>query len=388
MSTQMQGYHPVSSGSPSANGLYALNPYRNQSYVKSPWQNFLTSLGFRTQADAWQENMNVQAAEYDAAIAQKLYDQEYNDPQSQVARMRAAGLNPDIDGGSSIDPGQAVSMGEDPSTPMQSTGDEAQIMQFANGVLSAFSTALGLVNGVQGVVRNRIQNSILSLQGETSFSDAARNYAIQLLPNTPDSLFDDDGNMVSDWRSNALGSAKIFAKNFPRKMQSKFLSEIEHFWNTAPTTKEAFKAWSDRVTSRREYGINSQYLYSEVNDLLLDVTKPYAEMMEKIYSKKQDAEFAGYAADDAEAQKREEFALNVDGTLAAETENAQNRASKGMANIQDQIRFTMNQIMHNLEKSSREGGIKGTMSQFMLIMMTMQQMQMLPSAGSVIGMFK
>lgn len=388
MSTQMQGYHPVSSGSPSANGLYASNPYRNQTYVKSPWQNFLTSLGFRTQADAWQENMNVQAAEYDAAIAQKLYDQEYNDPQSQVARMRAAGLNPDLNGGDSIDSGHAASIGEDPSTPMQSTGDDAQIMQLANGVLSAFSTSLGLVNSIQGVARNRIQNQILSVQGEKTYSDVAKELAVSLIPITPDDLFDSDGNMVGDWKSNALQSAKLFTRRMPKKVGNKLLSEIEHFWNTAPITKEAYQAWSDRVSSRKDYAMNSQTFYSEIDSLLMEISKPLAEMSENIYQARQNADFEGASAEYEENQNRAEYANQVDPSTAAASTNAVNRAAKGQADIQDTLRKTMNSIMSNLEKSSRDGGIKGTMSQFMLIMMAMQQMQMLPSVGSVIGMFK
>ena len=61
-----------------------------------------------SEADAWQENMSVQAAEYDAAIVQKAYDEQYNQPSEQVARMNAAGLNPDISGGENINPGEAA----------------------------------------------------------------------------------------------------------------------------------------------------------------------------------------------------------------------------------------------------------------------------------------
>ena len=164
MSTEMQGRHQVQSinTSPSVGGKYQTlidaNPYRNIEYTKTPWQNFLTSLGFRTQADAWKENMQVQANEYDAAIMQKQYDEHYNDPQSQVQRMRAAGLNPDIDGGSSIDSGSAAPPGEDPSTPMQTTADDAsQLLSFGQSVMSAVTSAIGMASGIQGLQRNRLQ---------------------------------------------------------------------------------------------------------------------------------------------------------------------------------------------------------------------------------------
>lgn len=384
---------PITSGvtNPSVPGYQSLidaNPYTNAEYNPSPWKNFLNALGIRTQGDAWKENMAVQANEYNAAIMQKKYDEEYNLPVNQVARLRAAGLNPDINGGDGIESGSAAPLGEDPSTPMQSTGDEGYIMSFVNGVMSAFSSALGLVNGVQGVVRNRIQNSILTLQAETNFSDAARNYAIQLLPNTPDALFDENGDMVSDWRANALGSAQIFSKNLPKKMQKKFLNEIEQFWNTAPTTKEAYESWSGRVNARKDYFTGSQEFYSEVDEVLREISFPLAKMAEKIYSAEQRSELSGAAADTAESNLRAEIATNVDGLQAAETQNAQNRAAEGLSEIQETLRDTMNQIMKNLEHSSAEGGMKGTLSQFMLIMMCMQQMQMLPSVSDVTGVFK
>lgn len=123
---------------PQYQSLLDQNPYRNLTYRKSPWQNLLTNLGFRTEADAWQENMSVQAAEYDASIAQKAYDEQYNTASAQAERMRAAGINPDIDGGSSISPGEAASPAQDPSTPMQTTGDDDS----AAGILVALPILL------------------------------------------------------------------------------------------------------------------------------------------------------------------------------------------------------------------------------------------------------
>lgn len=384
----MQGFHKLSSGNAISKTLYDANPYRNQTYNKSPWQNFLTSLGFRTEADAWQENMAVQAAEYDAAIAQKMYDQNYNDPTNQVARMRAAGLNPDLDGGSSISSGDPGSPAEDPSTPMQSTGDDAQIMNFANGVLGAFSTALGLVQSVQGVARNHIQNDLLSVQTESSASDYARNLATQLIPTTPDDLFDDDGQMVGDWKMNAVQGAKMFVRNFPKRMQKKMLNEIEHFWNTAPTSRQAFEEWTNKVKSEKAYAFESQYFYDEVKDVLKDIWKPIAEMQENIYSARQNADFEGASADLEENMNRATYAHELDPSTAADAQNRINSANGAQADIQKSLRTAMSRIMKNLEHRASEGGFTGTMSQFMLVLLAMQQMQMLPSLNTFVGMFK
>ena len=166
--------------------LKSSNPYRNQEYKESGWQKFLSSLGFRTQADAWKENMSVQAAEYDAALAQKQFDTEYNSPSEQAARMRAAGLNPDLDP-SSIDSGSAAPMGEDPSTPMQSTGDEETLGRVANGIMSAFTSALGIVTTFQGIHRNHLENLLLGFNSSKAISDFAKDNWQSMLPESAES---------------------------------------------------------------------------------------------------------------------------------------------------------------------------------------------------------
>ena len=139
---------------PTINSLLEANPYRGQEYKKSGWQNFLSWLGFRTEADAWKENMAVQAAEYDASVLQKQYNENYDSADSQAARMRSAGMNPELDP-SSISSGNSSPMPDDPSTPMQSTGDETQILGFADKVMSAFTTCIGLSSGDSGKVKGK-----------------------------------------------------------------------------------------------------------------------------------------------------------------------------------------------------------------------------------------
>lgn len=213
---------------PSYQGLIDANPYRNAGYKVRPWQQFLSWLGFRTQADAWQENMAVQASEYDQAILQKQYDEEYNSPAEQMARMRTAGLNPDIDGGSSIDSGSAQSLGEDPSTPMQATGDEQTIMNFADTIMQIGSTALGLVGSVQGIARNRMENTLLSTQNESAITDLATRMAPFFVPQT-----DDPTQEGASWQTQALTNAQIFSRSMDKRTKKRFLDTIQSYWNGA-----------------------------------------------------------------------------------------------------------------------------------------------------------
>lgn len=378
MSTQMQGWHPISSGSPSGAGLLSVNPYRGQNYVKSPWQNFLTSLGFRTQSDAWQENMSVQAAEYDAAIAQKLYDQEYNLPINQVARMRAAGINPDLDGGSGIDSGSAQPLGEDPSTPMQSTGDDFQLANFANSVLSVFSTSLGIVQSMQGVVRGRIQNSLLATENETKFKDFAQSMSLNFLPDKPDSVVDEYG-VESSWRDQALGRAKIFArKNLPKKMQDKFLAEVTAFWNGAPATNEAYTTWRNGLEERFQYGVKrGAYGDLTIDDVLYGMTKPFSDYL--LREMKGNAEYKAEKAENDAAYQKE-----LDPHLAAEAQNSSNSSAKATNDINATLRGTMSEILSFLKDASSGRGVGAGLAKIAMALLSAQSLQMLPSLSSFV----
>lgn len=367
--------------------LSAANPYKGAAkrYWTSPWQDFLSLLGIRTKSDAWRENMYIQEKEYDAAIAQKQYDEEYNLPINQVARMRAAGLNPDLSGGDGIGSGSAAPLGEDPSTPMQSTGDEETIMNFANGVLSLFSTAIGLTSGVQGVVRNRLENNLLSLQGESSLAQFAEQMFPFFLPNTPDDVVD-EGGVASSWKHRALGQAQLFTRGMPKKMQDRFLQEIQGYWNSAPGEAKSYEEWKNRVSSRKGYYNEKNYMYSESDDVLQIISSEFQEMNEKIARLQQKTSETGEIAQTAENENIADYASTLDGSLQAQAENAENKVSKENAEMVGIMRESLNGMIKKLDKASKESGFKGGMASTMMALLSMFQLyissQGMPSVRS------
>lgn len=72
------------------------NPYTNIQYRQSPLQHALSKMGFRTKYDSALEQASLQSREYLAGLLQQQYQNEYNDPAAQAARMRKAGMNPDL----------------------------------------------------------------------------------------------------------------------------------------------------------------------------------------------------------------------------------------------------------------------------------------------------
>lgn len=343
------------------------NPYRGLEYKKSPWQNFMSFLGFRTQADAWQENMALNAAEYDAAIMQKKYDEQYNDPQSQLERMRAAGLNPDIDGGSSISSGQAVGLPEDPSTPMQTTGDEPQVMSVVNNVLGAFSTALGMVSSIQGVQGNHLRNVLSSITNEQQFADYAKGISGSLLPPSPSP----DGVLNFDWQSAALNNAEKFANaHLPKSMRKKFIDFQEQYWNSAIGQGESYEDFRKRISARKGYAMDQSIYYTELGDqVLIEICEPLAKMAEKIFDQSQKTDLAQLNADEqsalaesAGAQTELAYQNELSGSKMAQAQNAANEnaaASQGSMSI---INDTIKDIISRLKVSSQKGGLEGALS--------------------------
>lgn len=121
--------------------LFAQNPYRNLTYNKSFWQEFVSSLGFRTDYDRWKEDAQVNANEYDAGIFSMMQQNDFNSPISQADRMRDAGLNPDLLGLGDVQAGAKPA--EDPNGMSQNAGN-SEFMDFAGNIASVFSRAMAI----------------------------------------------------------------------------------------------------------------------------------------------------------------------------------------------------------------------------------------------------
>lgn len=360
--------------------LYNNNPYRNPTYKESPWQGVLSSLGFRTQSDAWSENMAIQAKEYDAAIAQKLRDEEYNDPMNQVSRLRAAGINPDLEGGADVDSGSAAPMPEDPSTPMQATGDEPKLIEFGNLVLSSLSSALGLVNGVQGIFRNRAENMLSESRVEEAVRSLSKGIFLDSLPNQPYTELDNEGIELAQVQG--LQMAESIIGKMPKNIRKRAMKYVNGYWNSAPANAEAFKTWLQGAQSEKGYFKETSEFYSFYPNLMRKIYRPLGQAAEDIYKLQQDAAKTGAENDVKEEQNRGVYLDSIDPKSAAAAENATNNSVATQKSIDSVINGAMKEITDSLNAASKKGGIEGMFASSLLVVMAMNRMQMLPSLPS------
>ena len=343
--------------------LIDANPYRNAGYQVRPWQQFLSWLGFRTQADAWKENMAVQANEYDQAIIQKAYDEDYNDAFSQIARMRAAGLNPDLDP-SSVSPGESAPLGEDPSTPMLSTGQEGQLLSFAEGIMNIASTAIGLVGSVQGVSRNALQNSLLATEGETAISDLAQRMAPYFIPETDEP--DEEGY---GWQYQALQSAKIFSRSMDKRTQKRFLDTIQSYWNGAYGNAKSYEEFKHNLESRFSHNVTEHTLEDDFGVLNKIFADELGELNKQIMKLQSEAQKESLEASKAESGYEESYYSGLNGATQSGAENAQaefNQTNMKMNNI---LNDSIGRMIDKLETNRKEGGIGGGLSSIALALL-------------------
>lgn len=381
----MQNYPVVSSGQPnkvSSNpayqSLYDVNPYSGAGYYESPWQQFLSSMGFRTGANAWQENMAVQSAEYNAQIAQKQYDEEYNLPINQVARMRAAGLNPDLSGGDGISSGEAQNLGQDPSTPMMSQGDEGKLMEFANGILSCVSMAAGIAGTLENVKGLRLDNFLKELSTEDKITSYSKQIFPYLIPTNPNDVFDSEGNFSSNASERFNTAAQIFLGDLPPRLRSKVSKNISAFWNSAPGTKEKYQSWLSELGAIKDYEIGSRSNFSWDSDEMRIIADELGKLASKVEKNKlrSTAAESGYNA---------EYYDKLDADVAAGAENAENKMNKENFEMVGTLRKSLNSIIQRLnarsEKFEKEGRKGVNTSSVLLAALSMFQLY-LASSGS------
>lgn len=318
---------------PQYQALLDANPYKNLTYRKSPWQSIVEALGFRSNADAWQENMAAQAAEYDAAIAQKAYDEQYNSAGMQAERLRAAGINPDINGGQNIDAGEAAKLPEDLSNPPQSTAsDLTPVWNFANACMSALTLGSTLAKDFAGLKNMGIVNragEIQNTRAVAEFADwvASNFYKSPHIWDNPS--FDmSSGEEISTAISTANDYFDQYRKNIPRRYRKQFAKNLA-------TSLMSFKGSNTRYDTAVQYLTNKKK-YNELrgeptfkngmsDDAVMDVLKPLSELSFKVdkLTREFNANMAQYQRDLYDPDKRE-TGESLDPSLTADAQNSQN----------------------------------------------------------------
>lgn len=177
-------------------------------------------------------NQRQQAAqEYLAQLQDTQRQQAYNDPAAQMAREKAAGLNPELSGGEGISSGEAVGAVPDETPPnVQGAADEVgQVGNIMSLGFGLFQNAISAIGSIQQIYGNSLNNS----SQELALTDQGWDQLIKLAAES------------SDWQLDPGQSIKDLApEDFERKFNENTHSLLDRL------SKGEFSNMYDRKVTR------------------------------------------------------------------------------------------------------------------------------------------
>ena len=282
---------------------------------------------------------DLQEAQYAAELQLMMYQNEYNSASSQASRQREAGINPDLAGVSgeaaagmtgSANPGNINS--EHPAET--ALGLVPTVLSLFTGLSSGF---FGVSQGIQQLESGKIENLRKSLGLIQPAGDM-----IGAL-NAEDSV-GGDGQM----QFSALADVDTFLKKVPRRYRKTLGQYLTNYVGSPQYMTGVY----DRLAGRNQS--KGQYAKTAVDPTM---SGDVSELMEALRPL-QESEFALakqlLSNDRSKAEKMSAYWMNRDLGASAETENAQDKANKGQADIMETIRSGALKTVKKLEKAMDE----------------------------------
>lgn len=271
--------------------------------------------GNYTDADAANTNVQMAGAQLLADLQLMEYQNEYNDPSAQVARMRRAGLNPDLQG---IQSQPSAGASAPAVAPMSGTPDYQVGMQIASTVMQGFQIMSALV-GQAGSILQTLNN--VGSSARDSVDGSLRAMLSNMMPagvpmvtgtGKDGTKFEDaplaiNAEIYSDWIKSLPLSQRRYGKRMYRLLKD--TEEHKRLWYAARGTTEE---------SREKYlsylGRNG---YSPLDSVMLKV---YGKMSDIFRKAEESAAHANTARSDFDAA----YYTALDPETAASAQNTTN----------------------------------------------------------------
>lgn len=283
---------------------------------------------------------DLQEAQYAAELQMMMYQNEYNSPTAQAQRQREAGINPDLAGvsgesaaGMQGNANPANITAEDPTSTM--LGLVPTVMSLITGLSSGI---FGVSQGVQQLEAGKLDNLRKSLGLIQPAGDM-----IGAL--NADSSVGGDGQM----QFSALADVDTFLKKVPRRYRKTLGQYLTNYVGSPQYMSGIY----DRLAGRNQSKGN--YAKTEVDPTMSGDVTDIMETMRPL----QEAEFEVakivLGNEKTKGEKMSAYWMNRDLGASAETENAQDAANKGQAEIMDVIRAGALKTVKQLEKAMDDG---------------------------------
>lgn len=171
------GLDYMSSDNPMYDAYYKANPYVGQTYKKT-WIDNVFGGVFRTGYDKWLNEMQMNAAQYNAGIVDLQMQNEYNSEAARAQRMRAAGENPDLLGTGDV--ADAASTNPDPQDAQIPEAEGAQVLNIVSQVgmsmVDLIPKTLSFMSNLSSLRGIRMDNDLKELQFGNNAVDFATKF--------------------------------------------------------------------------------------------------------------------------------------------------------------------------------------------------------------------
>lgn len=350
-----------------ASGTYSENnPYANQDYMAgySRWNWLTDTMGLTNYAGQRAQQNQLAADQWESEYQLSLQDRNYNNEANTAARMREAGMNPDLLG---VNAGQSeTANNEAGAQPAPDAGQNgfAQSMQTIGQALSmAMSVYSGVVNiqnsvfdadltkfqGLEKGNQNDIVSYLVGRIPEDSLGDVLshpsklRKY-INELTSPDDSGF---SSVVQDWLNRSLPYRDKRVKDMANRRLLSYIGSNQFQSDVLSSIGVRSKSKVDAArVYAQENALRDLSKEDDVSSVLKDIAK-------EMFASEKTALRASRSSD----LKSIEYNNAYDATLEAQAANANNRASKQKFEIQSSMAQPLNRVMNVLARKSENGNI-------------------------------
>lgn len=333
-------------------------------------------LGDTSARDAYYGDLKNKQNQFLSEVLNAQHQEEYNSAGAQMQRERAAGLNPDLNGGSGIDAGAAADNDQPFSeSPTSMFGSSDSVKEVGSIILQAVSFGQSFVSGLQALGTQEID---MATKLQPIVSDYLDN-------NVSPWTYDED---TKQWLAPQFDESVL--DDFSRKhfrssrIRRAFKMQVHHNFGSAKQYARNFGFGLDASGKLRETGNELSLrqtlgslaprdvepivlIANELNEMAVEVQK-YNAKFDRDYAKEKSTHGKDFAESEVETTK-----LNT----------AQAKAQEKQAHIDEIVNSSLERIFKMLEDQSKKGGISGAICSGALLFFSAMRLNMLPSLPSV-----
>uniref|UniRef100_A0AAU8B8B8 DNA pilot protein n=1 Tax=Dulem virus 229 TaxID=3145706 RepID=A0AAU8B8B8_9VIRU len=350
-----------------ASGSYSENnPYRNQDYMAgySRWNWFTDTLGLTNYAGQRAQENQLAADQWESEYRLSLEDRDYNNEANTAARMRAAGMNPDLLG---VNAGQSQTANNEAGAQVAPTAGQGSFAQSMQTIGQALSMAMSVYSGVVNIQNSVFDADLTKFQG---LEKGNQNDLVSLLVGRipEDSLGDvlshpsklrsyvneltspDDNGFAStlhDWLNRSLPYRDRRIKDMANRRLLSYVGSSQFQSDVLSS-----------IGSRSRSKVDAARVYAQENALRDlsgedDVSSVLKDIAREMFASEKTALRASRSSD----LKTIEYNNSYDATLEAQASNANNRASKQKFEIQSAMTQPLTRVMNVLARKSENGNV-------------------------------